>query len=157
MTELVLPQHTNSLGGVFGGVIMSWIDVAGAIAAQRHSGRVCVTASVDELHFLRSVKKGYIVNISSQVTCVHRTSCEVMVRVKAENPIMRECFHTVKAFLTFVAVDSDGRPVEMPKLKVESKKEKELEAEAKIRREHRKKLKKLLMDENDHSESSDES
>ena len=53
MTEMVLPQHTNALGGIFGGVVMSWIDIAAAIAARRHSGKVCVTASIDELNFLK--------------------------------------------------------------------------------------------------------
>ena len=68
MTELVLPQHTNEHGTIFGGVIMSWIDIAAAIAAKRHSGRVCVTAAIDELHFLRPVRQGDIVNIRARLT-----------------------------------------------------------------------------------------
>src|SRR4051812_12330047 len=87
MTEMVLPQHTNALGTIFGGVVMSWIDVAAAIAARRHSGKVCVTASIDELHFLRPIKQGDIVNIRARLTAVHHTSCEVQVTVCAENPV----------------------------------------------------------------------
>ncbi len=141
MTELVLPQHTNALGGIFGGVVMSWVDIAAAIAATRHSGRVCVTASIDELHFLKPIKKGYIVNIDAVVTSVHRTSCEVKVDVSAENPIAREHFHTARAFLTFVSLDESGRPTPMAPLKTKTQGEKILERDADKRRNHRKKLK----------------
>jgi acyl-CoA hydrolase len=144
MTEMVLPQHTNALGGIFGGVVMSWIDIAAAIAAQRHSGKVCVTASIDELHFLRPIKKGYVVNISATVTAVHNTSCEVLVNVNAENPITQERFHTSRAFLTFVALDDSGRPTPMPPLRFESAAEEQAAQEAHLRREHRKKLKAML-------------
>ncbi len=144
MTEIVLPGHTNALGGIFGGVVMSWIDIAAAIAASRHSGKICVTASVDELHFLKSIKKGYIVNIEAIVTYVHNTSCEVCVEVFAENPLKKEKFQTTRAFLTFVAIDENGQPTPMPPLDLKTPAEKKRAKAAELRREHRKSLKKQL-------------
>ena len=144
MTEMVLPQHTNTLGNIFGGTVMSWIDIAAAIAAQRHSGKVCVTASVDELHFLKPIKKGYVVNIHATLTAVHKTSCEVQVNVGAENPLTRNRFHTVRAFLTFVALDEYGNPTPMPSLRATTPAEKKLEAAAHLRRENRRLLKAQL-------------
>jgi len=111
MTEIVLPSHTNSLGTVFGGVIMSWIDIAGAIAAQRHARKVVVTASIDDLSFVSSVKKGWIVQLRARVNYTSRTSMEVGVRVDAENPLTGEWHHTSSAYLTFVAIDDAGKPV----------------------------------------------
>src|ERR1700761_2745032 len=86
MTELVLPQHTNALSSVFGGVIMSWIDIAGAISSQRHCKRQVVTASIDDLHFVQPVYKGWIVNLKASVNFVAKSSMEIGVRVDAENP-----------------------------------------------------------------------
>src|ERR1700733_2678166 len=86
MTELVLPQHTNALGSVFGGVIMSWIDICGAIASQRHSRAQVVTASVDALQFVAPVYKGWTVNLKASINSTGKTSMEVGVRVDAENP-----------------------------------------------------------------------
>jgi len=142
MTEMVLPQHTNALGGIFGGVVMSWLDIAAAIAAGRHSGRVCVTASVDELHFLRPIRQGNVVNIQAVLTAVHRTSCEVLVEISAENLVSGDRFHTARAFLTFVA--ENGRPAPMPPLCITTPHEKRLAKEADLRREHRKRLKAAL-------------
>ena len=116
MTELVLPSHTNALGSVFGGVIMSWIDIAGAIAAQRHSRRAVVTASIDDLHFVAPVYVGWVVNLRASVNYVARTSMEVGVRVDAENPRTGETFHTATAYLTFVALDEKFKPVEVTPL-----------------------------------------
>ncbi len=141
---MVLPQNTNSLGSVFGGVVMSWIDIAAAIVAQRHSGRTCVTASIDELHFLRPIRLGYVVNLTAHITAVHRTSCEVAVMVVGENPRTGEKFHTAKAYLTFVSLDEEGRPIPMPELLVKTAEEKRDSHEAGLRRSHRMKLKKAL-------------
>jgi len=140
MTEIILPQHTNALGTVFGGVIMSWIDICAAIAAQRHSGRIAVTASIDELHFLRPLKTGFIANLDSRVTAVHNTSCEVMVTVHGENPLSGSKFLTAEAFLTFVALDDAGKPVSMPALLAKTAEEKKLQQDGEIRRTHRLKL-----------------
>src|ERR1700687_1225285 len=89
MTEMVLPQHTNALDSVFGGVIMSWIDIAAAIASMRHCQMQVVTASIDDLHFVQPVYKGWIVNLKAAVNYVSNTSMEVGVRVDAENPIQK--------------------------------------------------------------------
>ena len=141
MTELVLPQHTNALRGIFGGVVMSWIDIAAAIAAARHSMRTCVTASIDELHFLKPIKEGYVVNIDARLTSVHRTSCEVQVLVGAENPQTAEKFRTARAYLTFVALDDIGVPTPMPPLDTRDAEDNRLQIEAVLRRETRKILK----------------
>jgi acyl-CoA hydrolase len=114
MTEMVLQTHINAVDSIFGGVIMSWIDIAAAISASRHSGRSVVTASVDDLDFVAPVYKGWIVNLRACVNFTGRTSMEVGVRVDAENPIEDKMFHTASAYLTFVAVDSNGKPVEVP-------------------------------------------
>jgi acyl-CoA hydrolase len=137
MTELVLPTHTNALGSVFGGVIMSWIDIAAAIAAQRHSRKNVVTASIDALHFHAPVFKGWVVNLRASVNFTGSTSMEVGVRVDAENPVSGEKFHTASAYLTFVALDSHGKPTKIPQLKPESADEKRRLEAAKTRRANR--------------------
>lgn len=120
MTQLVLPSHTNSLDSVFGGVIMSWIDIAAAISAQRHSSCAVVTASIDSLSFIAPVYKGWVVNLKASVNFVSKTSMEVGVRVDAENPKTGEKFHTASAYLTFVALGDDGRPTPVPPLQLEN-------------------------------------
>lgn len=124
MTQLVLPSHTNSIDSIFGGVIMSWIDIAAAIAAQRHSGREVVTASIDSLSFIAPVYKGWVVNLKSNVNFVSRTSMEVGVRVDAENPKTGYTFHTASAYLTFVALGDNGKPIEIGTVTAESDLEK---------------------------------
>ncbi|KYG64076.1 acyl-CoA thioesterase [Bdellovibrio bacteriovorus] len=120
MTELVLPSHTNAIGSIFGGTIMAWIDIAAAIAAQRHSGREVVTASIDRLDFVAPVYKGWVVNMKASVNFTSRTSMEVGVRVDAENPKTGETFHTASAYTTFVALGSNGKPIEIPGLELET-------------------------------------
>ncbi len=137
MTQLVLPIHTNSLDTVFGGTVMSWIDVAAAIAAQRHSNSEVVTASIDQLNFIAPIKKGWVVNLKASVNFVSRTSMEVGVRVDAENPKTSEYFHTASAYLTFVAVGTDGRPIEVPSLSIVSDIEKRRFFAAEMRRKQR--------------------
>lgn len=113
MTELVLPSHTNALGTIFGGIIMSWVDIAAAIAAQRHSSQPVVTASIDALNFVAPVHLGWVVNLKASVNYAGKTSMEVGVRIDAENPITGEKFHTASAYLTFVAIGSNGKPREV--------------------------------------------
>ena len=141
MTQLVLPSHTNSLDTIFGGVIMSWIDICGAIAAQRHSNKEVVTASLDSLHFVAPVRKGWVVNLKASVNFVSRTSMEIGVRVDAENPKSGEIYHTATAYLTFVAIGGDGRPSVVPPLTFETDDEKrraqQAERRRKIRLEHK--------------------
>lgn len=137
MTQLVLPSHTNSLDTVFGGTVMSWIDISAAIAAQRHSNKIVVTASIDRLSFIAPIKKGWVVNLKASVNFASRTSMEVGVKVEAENPLTSEMFHTASAYLTFVAVDSEGKPSEIPSLVPETDIEKRRFDAAQKRRELR--------------------
>ncbi len=137
MTQLVLPSHTNSIGSVFGGTIMSWIDICAAICSQRHSGKETVTASIDRLDFVAPVYKGWVVNLKASVNYTSRTSMEVGVRVDAENPKTGETFHTASAYLTFVALSSMGKPAEIPGLALETEDDKRRFEAAKHRREVR--------------------
>lgn len=146
MTELVLPGHGNSFGHVFGGVIMSWIDIAGAIAAQRHSRASVVTASIDELSFVAPVMVGWVVNLKASVNYVSRTSMEIGVRVDAENPITGEKFHTASAYLTFVALDQNGKPTPVPQILAETAEERRRYDHAKIRRDLRLRSRKATKD-----------
>ncbi len=137
MTQLVLPTHTNALDTVFGGTVMSWIDIAAAIAAQRHSQKDVVTASIDELHFLAPIYRGWVVNLKAAVNFVSKSSMEVGVRVESENPKTGERFHTASAYLTFVCLGSDGRPTLAAPLLLETDQEKRRFKEAGYRREER--------------------
>jgi len=116
MTELVLPNDTNQLGKLLGGRLMHWIDIAAAISAQRHCGMVCVTASVDELNFHLPIKLGDVVTLQASVNRAFKTSMEVGVQVSSQNIIRRVAEHTNNAYLTFVAVDESGHPVEVPEV-----------------------------------------
>jgi acyl-CoA hydrolase len=137
MTELVLPVHTNSLGSIFGGVIMSWIDICAAICAQRHSNKSVVTASIDRLDFVAPVYKGWVVNLKAHVNFTGKSSMEIGVRVDAENPSTGETFHTASAYLTFVALGSNGKPTNIPQLICETPEDKRRNQEAKKRRSDR--------------------
>lgn len=137
MTELVLPSHTNALGTIFGGTIMAWIDIAAAIAAQRHSGKEVVTASIDRLDFVAPVYKGWVVNMKASVNYTSRTSMEVGVRVDAENPKTGETFHTASAYTTFVALGSNGKPTEIPGLDLQTESDRRRFEAGKRRRELR--------------------
>ena len=144
MTEMVLPQHTNAMGNVFGGVVMSWVDIAGATCAMRHSRKQVVTASVDALHFLAPIRLGWVVTIQASVNFSHKTSCEIGVKVTSENPLTGETHHTASAYLTFVALDSHGKPALMPGVLLETEDEKKRHAAAVLRRTTRLKLKQEL-------------
>lgn len=137
MTELVLPSHTNALDSIFGGVIMSWMDIAAAISAQRHCSMPVVTASIDALNFVQPVYKGWIVNLKASVNYVSRSSMEVGVRIDAENPIQKVVFHTASAYLTFVALGPDGKPAPVPPLKIETPDQARRYKAAEQRRQHR--------------------
>src|SRR5258708_1682811 len=114
MTEIVLPQHTNALGTIFGGTVMAWIDIAGSIAAGKHARCNVVTASIDALHFIAPIRLGHVVEIRACVNVTGRTSMEVGARVDSENPLTGEKFHNVSSYLTFVAIGADGKPREIP-------------------------------------------
>lgn len=137
MTEHVLPVHANALGGVFGGQIVAWMDVCAAICAQRHTGSIVVTAGIDELTFERTVKVGQIVRLSARLTAAFRSSMEIFVNVEGEDAIAGEVWPCVSAFVTFVAVDSAMKPVQVRPLISTTDEERAAEAAAHERRRHR--------------------
>ena len=134
MTELVLPNDTNRFGSLLGGRMMHWIDIAGAIAASRHSNKLCVTASVDEIQFHHPVKQGEIVILKASVNRVFRTSLEVGVRVLKEDSLTGDRKHTNTAYLTYVAIDEQGKPAEVLPVQPVSRDEQRLYADAAKRR-----------------------
>jgi len=134
MTEMVLPNDTNRLGNLLGGRLMHWIDIAAAIAAWRHANRICVTASLDELNFLHPIREGEVVILQASVNRAFTTSVEVGVRVSKENPSTGKWRHTNTAYLTFVALDDDGKPVTVPLARPVTKEEKRRHRDAARRR-----------------------
>lgn len=125
MTEMVLPNDTNPLNNLMGGRLLHMMDVAGAIAAQRHCNRVVVTASVDNVSFEHCIKIGSVVSIRAYVTRAFNSSMEVYVEVMGEE-ILGTGSKTVtnKAYLTFVAVDQIGKPIPVPEVIAETPEEK---------------------------------
>jgi acyl-CoA hydrolase len=137
MTELVLPNHTNQLGNLLGGQLMHWIDICAALSAAKHNQRVCVTASVDRIDFHHPIRLGDAVTLTSTINRVFKTSMEVGVKVYAQNFREGTKVHTNTAYLTFVSVDNDGKPVEGIEGIPETKDEKRRYDEALQRRENR--------------------
>ncbi|MEM7608267.1 MAG: acyl-CoA thioesterase [Myxococcota bacterium] len=133
-TEIVLPQHTNAIGTAFGGTIMSWVDICAAVSAQRHCGRVAVTASVDVLDFVAPIRLGDVVTLTATVNCVFRTSMEVGVIVERELPGDAQRVVCAESFLTFVNLGEDGRPAPIRPLKLDSDEAKERAERARARR-----------------------
>lgn len=134
MTEMVLPNDANVHGSVLGGRVMHLVDICGAIAANRHSGSGVVTAAVDAMEFLHPVAVGHLLVLRASVNHASRTSMEVGVKVWSENPRTGERLHTSSAFLTFVAVDAEGRPVPVPPVLPETAEEKRRHGDAERRR-----------------------
>jgi acyl-CoA hydrolase len=126
MTEMVLPNDTNTLNNLMGGRLMHWMDVVAAIAAQKHSNRIVVTASADSISFKQPINLGNVVTLRSQVTRAFNSSMEVFIEVTAEDIPARKKIMTHRAFFTFVAVDQNGRPIEVPEVLPESEEEKDL-------------------------------
>jgi len=137
MTELVLPQDSNLLGNILGGRVMHLIDIAGAIAAHRHCHRQVVTASVDHLDFLNPVRVGDLIILEAQVNRAFHTSVEVGVEVFSEDSVAGVRRRTTQAFLTFVALDDDGKPVPVPSLILKTSEERRRYREAGRRRDLR--------------------
>ncbi len=137
MTEMVLPPDTNYHGTVFGGRILQWIDIAGAISAQRHARGKVVTASIDDMHFLIPIRLGDTVILKASVNYAHRTSMEVGVRVEREPPTCELREHAATAYLTFVSVDEEGQPTPVPTLNPETQEELRRYQDAQTRREFR--------------------
>jgi acyl-CoA hydrolase len=134
MTEIVLPSHANALGTVFGGQVAAWIDIAAGAAAMRHARNIAVTASMDDLHFLAPVHVGEILILRAHVNRAFDTSMEVGVRVEAENPLTGQRRHTATAYLTFVAIDAEGRRLAVPPLLPETDAERRRYQQAEQRR-----------------------
>ena len=136
-THLVLPGDTNSMGNIFGGKVMEWIDKAAAIAAMRHCRTNVVTVSIDDLHFLSPVRLGEIVNMTAEVSFTGKTSMEIYVLVDGEDRLTGVQKRTTIAYLTFVALGANGKPTPVPQLIPETNEEKQRFAEAKQRRQTR--------------------
>lgn len=124
MTEMVLPNDTNTLNNLMGGRLLHFMDIAAAIAAQKHSNRVVVTASVDNVSFAEPIKLGNIVTMKAQVTRAFSSSMEVFIEVWAEDIPAGVRVSTNSAYYTFVAVDQSGRPIEVPPVIAETDDEK---------------------------------
>ena len=137
MTQMILPPDANNLNAAFGGKVMEWIDICGAVAAQRHCRQVVVTASMDDLHFHAPIRVGWVALLHARVLAAFRTSMEVGVTVHAENPLTGERFLTTSALMTFVAIDKDGGRVPVPPLTLETDAEREANREAQARRAQR--------------------
>ena len=137
MTELVLPNHTNQLGKLLGGQLMHWIDICAAVCASKHNNRVCVTASVDRIDFIHSINLGDTVTLFSSINRVFNTSMEVGVKVFSESFKVGKRIHTNTAYLTFVSVDSDGKPVKAIEAIPETSEEKRRYEQALQRRDRR--------------------
>ncbi len=126
MTEMVLPNDTNPLDNLMGGRLMHWMDIVSAIAAQRHSNSVVVTASVDNISFSKAIQLGNVVTLNAFVTRAFNTSMEVYIHVTSEYIPTGEKIESHSAFFTFVAVDKNGKPIHIPEVLPESDFEKEL-------------------------------
>ncbi len=133
----MMPQHANNLGHVFGGVVLGLMDKAAAVAAIRHARTSCVTASIDRVDFREAIHVGDLVVLKASVNYVGRTSMEVGVRVDAEDLLTGRRRHTNSCYLTFVAVDAKGRPVQVATLKPESEDEARRHQAAEARRRRR--------------------
>lgn len=137
MTELVLPNHTNTIGNLLGGQLMHWIDVCAGICAFRHSKSVCVTASVDSIDFHHPIKLGQIVTLKAEITRAFNTSMEIKVEVYADSFKESLRIPSNSAFLTFVSVDNEGKPHKVPQILPETPEERIRFNDALIRRENR--------------------
>jgi acyl-CoA hydrolase len=137
-TYKVFPNDLNSYGTVFGGLIMSILDRIALVVAERHSGETCVTASVDSVHFLAPAHKGDVLLFKAAVNRSWKSSMEIGVKVLAESPKDKTVTHIASAYLTFVAIGKDLRPVEVAHVVPESAMEKRRFEEADRRRSRRK-------------------
>ena len=144
MVQVVLPNDANPLGFILGGTVMHLIDIAGAIACHRHTRSLLVTAAVDGLQFLHPIKVGDLIILRARVTAAWSTSLEVAVEVFSEETLTGVRRMTSRAYLTFVAIDRDGRRIQIPGLILETAEEKQRAAEAELRRAERLKARAAL-------------
>ncbi len=116
MTELVLPNDTNTLNNLMGGRLMHWMDIVSAISAQKHSNSTVVTASVDNISFRHPIRLGNVVTLKASVTRAFNTSMEVIIHVEAEDIPSGKKLDSNSAYFTFVALDQEGNRVEVPEI-----------------------------------------
>jgi len=126
MTEIVLPNDTNLLGNLMGGRILHWMDIGSAICAGKHAEAIVVTVSVDGVSFQNPIKLGDVLTITSKVTRAFSTSMEVFIVVTAEHLPSKTKYKCNEAFYTFVALDSNGKPMNVPQLLPKTKDEEKL-------------------------------
>ncbi len=126
MTELVLPNDTNTLNNLMGGRLMHWMDVVSAIAGQKHCNSIVVTASVDNISFRAPIQLGSVVTLRARATRSFNSSVEIRIDVDAENIPEGAKVESNSAYFTFVAVDKNGKPVEVPEVVPETPEEIEL-------------------------------
>ncbi len=126
MTELVLPNDTNTLNNLMGGRLMHWMDIVSAIAGQKHSNSTVVTASVDNISFRSPIQLGNVVTLRAKVTRAFNSSIEIRIDVDAENIPEGKKVASNTAYFTFVAVDKEGKPVEVPEIEPENEEERAL-------------------------------
>jgi acyl-CoA hydrolase len=124
MTELMMPNHANIMGNVFGGHILSLVDRAAAVSAIRHARQACVTVSVDKVDFREPIHVGELVTAFARVNFAGRTSMEVGVKIIAENVLSGDRRHTNSCYVTYVALDESGQPTEVPPIVPETPDEK---------------------------------
>lgn len=134
MTEILLPNDTNTYGRALGGAVLHWMDVCGAIAAMRFANRGVVTASMDHVDFISPIDLGEVAIVEGYVFDVGRTSIDVRVEVRAEDPRQDETRQTTTSFFTFVALDDDGEPTPVPDLACETEDEQTLRDRARAER-----------------------
>jgi acyl-CoA hydrolase len=137
MVEVVLPNDANPLGNILGGKVMHLIDMAGAVAAHRHSRSLVVTVAVDNLDFVHPIRVGQVILLRARVTRAFQTSMEVEVRVSLEDFLTGERRQTSSAFVTYVALDQEGHPKPVPPLIPRTAEEKRRYSEAQQRRRSR--------------------
>ena len=137
MTEIILPNDTNTLGNLLGGRLMHFIDLTGAMAAYRHSRTYVVTAAMDHIDFIRPVHLGDLLTLKSSVNRAFTSSMEVGVKVWAENTRTGTVAHVASAYLVFVAIDERGELTKVPELQPETPDEVRRYEDALRRREHR--------------------
>jgi acyl-CoA hydrolase len=126
MTELVLPNDTNTLNNLMGGRLMHWMDIVSAIAGQKHCSSIVVTASVDNISFREPIRLGDVVTLRAKATRAFNSSVEIRIDVDAENIPEGKKIASNSAYFTFVAVDTKGNPVEIPEIEPETDEEREL-------------------------------
>jgi acyl-CoA hydrolase len=136
-SEIIFPADTNALGNLFGGRLMQWIDLVGAVAAVRHSHAIVVTASMDHLDFVAPVHVGDLLILKASVNRAFHTSMEIGVRAMVEDARGQTLRHVSTAYVTYVAVDREGHPIPVPCVIAETEHQKRRFADAGRRREMR--------------------